>query len=114
MVTVLVVEDEPHIRRLISAILQQQGYTVVEAVNGEEALRCLRGATFDMLITDIRMPTMDGVELTEKARQQQPDLPILVMSAYHTEAAQAIQHGATNFLPKPFSFDNLLSALAML
>jgi CheY-like chemotaxis protein len=109
---ILLVEDEHPIRTLVAAILKQKGHRVVEAANGAEALRCLdRDPNFDLLITDIRMPQVDGLELTAIIRQWLPDLSILVMSAYPDEEAKALEQGASCFLSKPFSHTKLLAAL---
>jgi CheY-like chemotaxis protein len=111
-VRILLVEDERPIRGLVASILKQKGHHVVEVNNGAEALRCLdRDPNFDLLITDIRMPQVDGLELTAIIRQWLPDLSILVMSAYPDEEAKALQQGASSFLSKPFSHMKLLAAL---
>jgi CheY-like chemotaxis protein len=112
---ILVVDDEQHIRLLVATILKQHGYRVVEAANGMEALRYLEeDRNFALLITDIRMPQMDGIQLTGAVRKQFPALPIIVMSAYLNESQEALTKGATSFLPKPFSYGRLLSALPTL
>ena len=109
---ILLVEDERHIRTLVAAILKRKGHRVVEVTNGVEALRQLdRDPNFDLLITDIRMLQVDGLELTAIIHQWLPDLSILAMSAYPDEEAKALEQGASCFLSKPFSHMKLLETL---
>jgi CheY-like chemotaxis protein len=108
---ILVVEDERNIRFLVVSILRQQKHEVIEAVNGVDALRCLEEhGNFDLIVTDILMPEMDGVQLTEAVRQEFPDLPILVVAASQDPAKAALERGANYFLPKPFSYSKFISA----
>jgi PAS domain S-box-containing protein len=111
--TILLVEDEPAVRRLTRSILDRAGYTVLEASGGEEALARVSAGSrgIDLLVTDVVMPGMGGPELARRARTVRPDLPILCMSGYSSDV-QALRGEAaleTDFLPKPFSADNLLA-----
>jgi CheY-like chemotaxis protein len=106
--TVVLVEDEPLVRELATAILQQQGYRVVTASNGDEALRIIQASPqgpVDLLITDVVMPGMSGKALAEQIAQLYPAIKILFISGYATDAIT--QHGqlspGTNFLSKPFT-----------
>jgi two-component system, cell cycle sensor histidine kinase and response regulator CckA len=105
--TVLLVEDEPLVRELASTILQAQGYTVLAASNGEEALGTIQtaSATIDLLITDVVMPGMRGKALAEQVARMYPDIKVLFISGYATDAIA--QHGqlapGTHFLSKPFT-----------
>jgi CheY-like chemotaxis protein len=112
---ILVVEDERNIRFLVVSILRQQKHEVVEAINGVEALRCLEeGPSFDLVITDILMPEMDGVQLTEAVRERYPKLPILVVAASQDPAIAALKKGANYYLPKPFSYTKFISVFEAL
>ena len=110
--SILVVEDEGGIRALVRKILRRQGYQVLEASNGEEALRLLAepGTKVDLLLTDVMMPGMNGVELSQKALAQDGSLKVLFVSGYTDESVlEAGQFPAgTAFLQKPFTLGSLL------
>jgi CheY-like chemotaxis protein len=109
---VLVVEDERNIRLLVMTILRKEGYEVFEADNGVKALLILeKSPTFDLVVTDIMMPEMDGIEMTEKVREQYPDLPIIVMCASPDPANKALAKGANYYLSKPFSYSKFKAIL---
>jgi two-component system cell cycle sensor histidine kinase/response regulator CckA len=110
--TILLVEDEAMVRAVAERALTRQGYKVVTAANGEEALECLEaGETFDLLISDVVMPTMDGPTLVRHAREKYPELPILFMSGYAEEQLRkSIDIERVAFLPKPFSVQQLAEA----
>jgi PAS domain S-box-containing protein len=106
--TVLLVEDDPLVRNLAHRLLMEQGYTVLEAANGEEALRLAGendGEKIHLLLTDVVMPQMGGKELAEKLKLSRPDIEILYTSGYTDNAI--VHHGVlesgTHFLQKPFS-----------
>lgn len=106
--TVLLVEDEPVVRELASRILREQGYTVLEATNGEEAVHVAQacaGATIALLVTDVVMPRMSGKTLAEQLISWYPRIKVLFISGYATDAIT--HHGqldaGTNFLSKPFA-----------
>jgi CheY-like chemotaxis protein len=105
--TVLVAEDQPALRRLISSALGGRGYRVLVAESGEEALAVAEaeGHAIDVLLTDVVMPRMGGRELAAAIRARRPDVPVLFMSGYaKDEDADALGSGArTGFLSKPFS-----------
>lgn len=112
METILVVEDEAGIRALIRKILRRQGYEVIEAPNGEEALAIIsaHSGVVDLLITDVVMPQMGGHELADRLREQHRDIKVLYVSGYTDDAA--IYAGdlppGTAFLQKPFTLGSLL------
>jgi two-component system cell cycle sensor histidine kinase/response regulator CckA len=110
--TILLVEDEAMVRAVAERALTRQGYQVVTAANGEEGLERLEaGETFDLLISDVVMPTMDGPTLVRHARERYPELPILFMSGYAEEQLRkSIDIPNVAFLPKPFSVQQLAEA----
>jgi two-component system cell cycle sensor histidine kinase/response regulator CckA len=110
--TILLVEDEAMVRAVAERALTRHGYKVVTATNGEEALECLEAHEgFDLLISDVVMPTMDGPTLVRHAREKYPDLPILFMSGYAEEQLRkSIDIERVAFLPKPFSVQQLAEA----
>jgi CheY-like chemotaxis protein len=110
--TVLLVEDEPSVRDLAHRLLNQQGYKVLEAANGEEALRVAQehnGEEIHLLLTDVVMPQMGGKELAEKLKTLRPDIKVLYTSGYTDDAIvhQGILEHGTYFLQKPFSLKTL-------
>ncbi|HEV7880329.1 PAS domain-containing protein [Bradyrhizobium sp.] len=108
--TVLVVEDEPVVRGVIIEMLQDQGYRVLEAVDGPAGLRSLRlNQRVDLLVTDVGLPGMNGRQLADQARETRPDLKILFITGYAENAAIAkgfLQPGM-EMITKPFDLDNL-------
>jgi len=108
--SVLVVDDEEFIRALVRERLEIAGYSVGEAANGMEALDKLSASRFSILLTDIRMPEMDGISLLREATSRYPDTAGIVMSA-HAEldtAVAALKIGACDYITKPFNFNVLL------
>jgi len=106
--TVLLVEDQQAVRALVGAVLREHGYEVLEAVDGQDALG-LEGATdVDLLVTDIVMPRVDGVQLTRRLRAERPGLPVLYMSGHSDHAEPPDTDARTAFLPKPFGLVELL------
>lgn len=104
MIKLLVVDDEEHIRELIKVFLQNEGFSVLEAVDGVDALSKLESEKVDMVIMDIMMPNMDGWELCKEIRMYKEDLPILMLTA-KGETAQKVKGfnlGSDDYLVKPF------------
>ncbi len=110
---ILVVDDEELIRRQAEAALKRSGYRTGTAANGKEALAIIREAPPDLLLTDIRMPEMDGLELLAHAREIKPELVVIFMSAYGTidNVMRLLQMGVTGFLMKPFTGTELERAV---
>jgi DNA-binding NtrC family response regulator len=100
---VLVVDDEKLIRWSVAERLQRDGYEVLSAESGEQALELLSGAPPDLMLLDVRLPGIDGVQTLQRALALQPDLAVLMMSAHSTVdiAVDAMKHGAVDFLVKP-------------
>lgn len=111
---ILVVDDLADVRRLITHVLQREGYILQEASNGKEALKRLREQPVDLVITDLRMPEMDGLELVEQIHSLSPETDIIVLTAYGTiqSAVQAMQRGAKDYLTKPFDIHTLREKVA--
>ncbi len=112
MATILVVEDDTEVREAVRRYLISQGHHVVEAANGIEALAQLKVQTVDLVLTDIDMPEMHGIELIQNLRQEMPDVPIVVMTAVH-EAINVVEHelGIEHVLRKPFGIEELEAVL---
>jgi signal transduction histidine kinase/CheY-like chemotaxis protein len=102
--TILIVDDDRTMLVLCQHLLEMAGYRVITAANPLEGLRILERQRADLLLTDIRMPVMDGFELISRAKQYQPDLPVLVMTGYGSieNAIQALHRGVDGLIVKPF------------
>jgi CheY-like chemotaxis protein len=112
MAHVLIVEDEPHIRLLTCTLLQQLGHTVMEAENGIVALHILdHNPQIEMVITDIQLPELDGVELVEAIKTKYPHLRVVVSSIYRYRMAEAQKKGADIALKKPYSRQQFLESI---
>ena len=103
--TILVVDDEELMRRFIVTFLSKLGYSSVMAIDGIEALEKMKENKIDAVITDIKMPGMDGILLTKEISTRYPGVPVMVMTAFDEEysAGTAISLGAREFIKKPFS-----------
>jgi two-component system KDP operon response regulator KdpE len=107
---ILVVDDEPQITRVLKTTLSSQGYGVRTAVDGEDALLQLKTWSPDLIITDLRMPNMDGLDLCRRVRTESR-LPIIVLSVKGEETikVEALDAGADDYITKPFSTNELLA-----
>ncbi len=107
---ILVVDDEPQITRVLKTTLSSQGYGVRTASDGEDALRQLKTWSPDLIITDLRMPNMDGLDLCRRVRTESR-LPIIVLSVKGEETikVEALDAGADDYITKPFSTNELLA-----
>ena len=112
MSRVLIIDDEPAIRRAMRGILENEGYTINEAPSAIEALPMLHNDTFDAIFCDIKMPQMDGIEFLEKAKTV-TDTPIIIISGHGTIdiAVEAIKKGAYDFIEKPMNLNRMLITL---
>ncbi len=109
MALILVVDDEAGIREMIRAVLVGDGHEVVTAKGGEEAVGLIAGDTPDLVLTDLAMPGMSGVELLRHLSENHPDVPSIVITAYGSKesAVEAMRHGAVNYLEKPFDVEEM-------
>lgn len=111
---ILVVDDEGANRYSVSKTLQKVGYVVSEAANGEEALDMITRQAFDVVLTDIRMPGIDGIELLRRIREHAPEVIVILMTAYATlgNAVEALRLGAHDYLIKPSSSADIRQSVA--
>lgn len=110
---VLLVDDEGSLLLTLAANLELEGFEVVVAESGERALEIVAKQPFDLVLSDIRMPGMSGVELFQRIRQREPEMPVVLMTAFALEELvdQALSQGAFMVLPKPFSIEQVVAAL---
>lgn len=110
---ILVVDDEPSIRTVLKAHLARDGHDVAAAADGAEAVGALTQAPFDLVISDLRMPGMSGLELLSWCTREQPGLPVILITAHGTvdAAVEALKLGAQDFITKPFDLDELKQAV---
>jgi two-component system response regulator PilR (NtrC family) len=110
---ILIVDDNPHMSSLLSDILDFFDYRAVGARDGEEALKTLAEKSFDMVITDLRMPKMGGMDLLRALKTKFPQLPVVVITGFGTESSRsdAFAASADGFLPKPFKVEEIKELL---
>src|SRR5271166_1835055 len=111
---VLIVDDEPNLRKILSAQLSRDGYDVMTANDGEEGLAALKDHHIDLVITDLKMPKVDGMTLLKKALEEDPELPVVMITAHGTvdTAVEALKSGAFDYLTKPFDKDEVRQIVA--
>lgn len=109
-VQVLVIEDEAGMRELLQKVLVRQGYAVREVASGREALKLLEGETYDLVLTDVVMPEIDGMEVLRFVKKVRPDTMVVMMTAFGTidSAVQAMKEGAYHYISKPFKMEEIL------
>lgn len=109
---VLLVEDEPELRRLLRRSLGRAGFEVVEASHGRAALELARQSSFEVVISDVRMPCMGGLELLERLQLEEPALPVVLMSGSGEllNRQSAVDMGAFDYLPKPIKLGDVQAA----
>lgn len=110
MSNVLIIDDERAIRKTLSEILSYEGYKIDEAGDGEEGLKKFKEKTYDVVLCDIKMPKIDGIEFLEKAREANPDIPVIMISGHGTieTAVEAVKKGAYDYISKPPDLNRLL------
>src|SRR5262245_39869703 len=104
---ILIVDDDPGQRSLLNSYLTSQGFSTMTVDSGERALAALRDGGIVMMISDVRMPGISGLETLRRARQEHPRLPVLLVTAFADirEAVDAMRDGALNYLSKPIDLD---------
>ncbi len=110
MADILIIDDERAIRKTLSEILSFEGYKVDEASDGEEGLKKFKEKTFDLVLCDIKMPKLDGIEFLQRAGEINPDIPIVMISGHGNieTAVEAVKKGAYDFISKPPDLNRLL------
>ena len=113
MASILIIDDEKAIRKTLSEILSYEGYKIDEAADGEEGIKKFSSATYDVVLCDIKMPRMDGLEFLEKAKEINADVPIIVISGHGNieTAVEAVKKGAFDYISKPPDLNRLLITL---
>jgi len=111
---VLIVDDEPNLRKILAAQLSRDGYDVLTAEDGERGLAQLREHHIDLVITDLKMPGVDGMTLLKRALEEEPELPVVMITAHGTidTAVEALKRGAFDFVTKPFDKDEVRQIVA--
>ena len=110
MSNILIIDDEKAIRKTLSEILSYEGYKIDEAGDGEEGLKKVKEKEYDVILCDIKMPKIDGIEFLEKAKEIGPDIPIIMISGHGTieTAVEAVKKGAYDYISKPPDLNRLL------
>ena len=114
METILIVDDEKNYPMIIGELLQEEGYETLTAASGMEALDILNSASVDLVLTDVKMPGMSGIQLLENIKKITPDTPVIIMTAYGSveKAVEAMHKGAYTFILKPFENQALIAHIA--
>ncbi len=109
METILIVDDEKNYLVILEALLAPEGYEIITESNPQKAFNIIRENELDLIITDMKMPEVDGMELLEEAKNREPDLPVIIMTAYGTieMAVEAMKKRAYDYITKPFRNDEL-------
>ena len=113
---ILVVEDERRLAQVIRRVLEEEGHTVDTAYDGEEGLAMALEGSHDVIVLDVLMPEMDGIEVCQALRRNRIDTPILLLTALDSvqDRVRGLDAGADDYLPKPFAFQELLARLRAL
>ena len=111
--TLLLIDDDDGLRRVVEFNLREDGYHVLTAVSGSDGLRLFQSEAVDVVLSDVRMPEMDGLDLLARLKAVQPDVPVVLLTAHGTvgSAVEAMKLGAFDYLTKPFSRDQLRAAV---
>jgi len=115
MARILITEDEESLRRFVARALRLDGHETFEAGDGAEGLERLAEGSYDLLLSDIRMPVMDGIELAHQAAARFPEMKILLMTGYaeQRERADDLASKIVDVVPKPFALPDIRKAVAM-
>ena len=109
IVKILIVDDDPSIRNMLTIVLKKSGYGVVSTDSGRSTLDKLKKETFDLIISDIKMQDINGIELLKKIKSISPEIPVIMITAYASanDAVEAMKLGAEDYITKPFNLDEL-------
>src|ERR1043165_1085979 len=109
MANILIVDDEQSYRQLLTLVFEEEGYNSRTAMNGRQALKLLEDEPAQVVISDVKMPDMDGIELLRALRETQPDVGVVLMTgvASVATAREAFKLGADDFIQKPFAVEEL-------
>ena len=104
---ILIVDDELNMRLVLQAMLKKEGYDVTTASNGMEALKILKADQMDIVVTDLKMPKLDGMGLLGEIIRDYPSIPVIIITAHGTiaTAVDALKKGAFDYITKPFEQD---------
>lgn len=113
MPSILIIDDEKSIRKTLTEILSYEGYKIEEAADGEEGLKKFRDKNFDIVLCDIKMPKLDGIEFLEKAKEINDEVPIIIISGHGNieTAVEAVKKGAYDYISKPPDLNRMLITL---
>src|ERR1044072_729733 len=113
MAHILIIDDEKSIRKTLTEILTYEGYKISEAADGAEGFKMFQEKQYDAVLCDIKMPKMDGLEFLEKAKETNPDIPIVMVSGHGNidTAVDAVKKGAFDYISKPPDLNRLLITL---
>lgn len=111
--TILIVDDELSMREFLAILLEKAGYTTMAAANGKAALQIIENEKLDLVISDIRMPTMNGLDLLAAAKKIDSNLPVVMITAYASpeDAVTAMKNGAYDYITKPFKLDEIRNVI---
>lgn len=114
MEKILIVDDELNMRLVLSAMLKKEGFEISSASNGREALQILQSNNMDVVITDLKMPDIDGMELLTSISGRHPEIPVIMITAHGTiaTAVEALKKGAFDYITKPFDIDELKNIIS--
>lgn len=113
MKKILIIDDEYPVRDVIKIALTENGYTVIEAADGKEGIQAFKDSLPDIVLTDVKMPGLSGIEVTKKIKEIKSDVDVIIMTGYGTEelVIEALRSGASNYIKKPASFKELFNIL---
>src|ERR1041385_2071646 len=113
MAEILIIDDEKSIRKTLGEILSFEGYKIEEASDGEEGLKKFRERNYDVVLCDIKMPKIDGIEFLQKAGESNPDIPVIMISGHGNieTAVEAVKTGAYDYISKPPDLNRMLITL---
>jgi len=111
---ILIVDDEPKICQFLETLLRREGYETASVGGASDALTTISESDYDLVVTDLRMPGMDGFELVQRIKSARRDLPVVMVTGYATveTAVQALRHGVDDYVTKPFNIDEMRKVIA--